>query len=620
MISDDNENNDDWEDIENTENNSQRLIRTTKERLLDEYIKPQNILFTNDNYNYLPMNHNILNNNTLTKTKYGRELLYKIFNNLDKKYFKEKTKLGKSLRNLLPKYSIPVEIFAPTIYTISLCGKYKLNNNVIPLSLFKENEIDSLKRNNVWNCFNEIYNIKELFINNLKYNIKHIISPDLSALRNTVKIDLIKQNVQEVLLMKQFYLLFYTFYNNDVTFFKKLINDDKFYKWCNIIYNYQLNNFILLEINSLPNNFNEFFLFFNIFYNELILLEIIEDLKPLWLVNNDELIVCPKCFYTWNFKDFYFKYPNLYTGICIVHALNRILLSIINITLNDNIEDIRFFASLFGKNSVVKEMENKNIAYESINGIMKEYINKIEWPKQELTIKEFIKKDSNNDINYTHYYIRQLLFKMTDKIICTFELWKNYFEKYLQQRELEDNCNNYINFLLNQQAIFLNIKQRGKFDKNIQDLWFNLQHIWIILKSSTKQWKEWKKDSYIYIKNIFNNFINNIYINTPNSKGLADYIHIVCNHLIDYFEEFNISPIEYQNIDTESIHYSQNLRNKETSLNGGCNSDEFIDLFVRELKILLCRDTLENLHNIYNFTNNNNNLIISSQPNDDLDL
>ncbi|KAL9649621.1 hypothetical protein ABK040_003298 [Willaertia magna] len=205
---------------------------------------------------------------------------------------------------------------------------------------------------------------------------------------------------------------------------------------------------------------------------------------------------------------------------------------------------------------------------------MKEYINKIEWPKQELTIKEFIKKDSNNDINYTHYYIRQLLFKMTDKIICTFELWKNYFEKYLQQKELEDNCNNYINFLLNQQAIFLNIKQRGKFDKNIQDLY----------------------------------------------KGLADYIHIVCNHLIDYFEEFNISPIEYQNIDTESIHYSQNLRNEETSLNGGCNSDEFIDLFVRELKILLCRDTLENLHNIYNFTNNNNNLIISSQPNDDLDL
>ncbi|KAL9654770.1 hypothetical protein ABK040_008564 [Willaertia magna] len=286
-------------------------------------------------------------------------------------------------------------------------------------------------------------------------------------------------------------------------------------------------------------------------------------------------------------------------GICEAHAFNRLLICVLELTFKQDINAVEFFINLFGKHSSLDILKNKKQCINTINDtVISNEIKKRKWPLEGIKIKLNLNNHEDNNENNSKIEFNQLLFKMADKIILSYDIWKNKIKEYYLQHELNNHSNirNLITIMSNQLNI---VEERLIFNENIEKLWKSLQNVWLILKADKNKWMNWKNLNYMYPQETLNSFFDNIWKICKSSKGLADYIHIVVEHTIEIFENTGKPFSEYHNLDTESIHYSQGRRNKQTSMNGGCGYDEFLDLFIRELKIFLCKDNFDNLNNIY---------------------
>ncbi|KAL9654771.1 hypothetical protein ABK040_008565 [Willaertia magna] len=111
-----------------------------------------------------------------------------------------------------------------TIYSISLIKENANSSSVVTVGMFKENNERIVISNDITkNLFKQIYTTKEILIDNNLYKIKHIISPDLAALRSSVNLQEIKNDVQEVIVMIEIYIAFYAGMKDDVDLIKYVI-------------------------------------------------------------------------------------------------------------------------------------------------------------------------------------------------------------------------------------------------------------------------------------------------------------------------------------------------------------------------------------------------------------
>lgn len=122
---------------------------------------------------------------------------------------------------------------APTIYTISLTGRGKNTaENVVIGSIFKEDENGALQHPQAWNVFRKIYSVHGF--NSIAHansgtqdiTIRHMICPDLAALRKTVNTSSIEQPMHYVLRLQQVALVLHTFFVEDRYLFSQMLRQE----------------------------------------------------------------------------------------------------------------------------------------------------------------------------------------------------------------------------------------------------------------------------------------------------------------------------------------------------------------------------------------------------------
>lgn len=278
------------------------------------------------------------------------------------------------------------------------------------------------------------------------------------------------------------------------------------------------------------------------------------------------LVVCPKCFYTWTFKLAYFKYPGLGiwkwrrmdmhwmnvlgysvkdTSICVAHGMNRILYTMLDLTLGQNEDHMRVFASLFEFDTPIDSLKSKEATkhkLREIGSFMQSHIDIIERTNSGIIVSEVNHQTSaqNNGVGIISLEFSQILFKMADKIIVSCSLWLPYMLRYLERYRLENNST-MVRHALETQQRFLGVEQRNINDQAMRELWQEFQKVWVIIKADRQQWINWKRNGYIYPREVLASFQNKIFLNARRASGIADYVHIICCHLIELFDAFELA-------------------------------------------------------------------------------
>ena len=518
----------------------------------------------------------------------------------------------------------------PTILTASLAGKYISPENCITLSAFKLDEKKAMQETGAWKAMQEMIRVVSLKVHPtdaLVYYPRHIVSPDLCALRSSVDVDNIVNPVQSVWKIQQIALILEMVFSGEnylelfsscpyelitaLTNWKQAISDPR-YRELNVCLPLiaKDNSYHLYHLSSCPRSVDDFCRHYWLSRELYASIERLME-KKFHNGTGKTLVTCPFCFYSWRMRKFYFKYTNLgiwqwkrqdihwkncigykleQTGICIAHAINRILFTMLDLTCCSDEEDMRHFANIFNTGSKFKEFMSKTEMQPLISEDLQPYVKLVNWTNNGIKISEKSPQHqaANNGMGSTKVEFNQILFKMADKIMLTCKIWIPIMLNYFREKEERDNSilTQMINSTQRQQGI----NQRQRFDSTKVNLWLDFQEVWMLCKAPREQWIEWKQGNYSHPCKVLGKFHANMSINVGESaEGIADYVHIVCFHLTELFDKFGLAPTEYQNFDSEAIHHMQKIIENALSLKGGCNHDDTEDLIVFDQKKFVCR-------------------------------